>query len=93
MELTPADRAGYLSAKAIFRNDQLLSERLNNINVEDSQLLRKPLNVQTGKEDGHQGGRRFNPTDRGYQILAAGCRMSLSSNRIASDNVGSIAAL
>jgi hypothetical protein len=37
--------------------------------VENSKLLRKPLNVQTGKEDGHQGGRRYNPEDRGYQIF------------------------
>ena len=38
-------------------------------NVERSKLLRKPLNVQTGDEDGHQGGRRYQPNDPGYQIL------------------------
>ena len=32
-------------------------------------LLRKPLNVQTGKEDGHQGGRRYQAGDPGYRIL------------------------
>jgi hypothetical protein len=29
----------------------------------------KPLNLQTGKEDGHQGGRRYKPGDRGHEIL------------------------
>jgi len=29
---------------------------VNESEVENSKLLRKPLNVQTGKEDGHQGG-------------------------------------
>jgi hypothetical protein len=32
-------------------------------------MLRKPLNIQDGKEDGHQGGRRYGPMDEGYQIL------------------------
>ena len=42
---------------------------MNEADVEQSKLLRKPLNVQAGKEDGHQGGRRYNPNDRPYQIL------------------------
>lgn len=37
--------------------------------MEGSKILRKPLNVQSGKEDGHQGGRRFNPNDQAYKIL------------------------
>ena len=35
----------------------------------NSKLIRKPLNVQTGKEDGHQGGRRYQTNDSGYLIL------------------------
>ncbi|MDQ1471662.1 MAG: hypothetical protein QOJ99_3142 [Bryobacterales bacterium] len=69
MPLQPADDNGYLSAKATYANYVSLQERVNEADVEQSKLLRKPLNVQSGKEDGHQGGRRFNPGDRGYEIL------------------------
>ena len=69
MPLMAADENGYLSAKATFNNFTALLERVNENDVEKSKLLRKPLNVQSGKEDGHQGGRRFNPGDRGYEIL------------------------
>ncbi len=69
MPLQPADGNGYLSAKATYANYVALLERVNENDVEHSKLLRKPLNVQSGKEDGHQGGRRFNPGDRGYEIL------------------------
>ncbi|HEU0121688.1 MAG TPA: hypothetical protein VFQ91_14260 [Bryobacteraceae bacterium] len=69
MEFKPADNRGYLNAKDLWANYKILLERVNDADVENSKLLRKPLNVQTGKEDGHQGGRRFNPEDRGYQIF------------------------
>lgn len=69
MELAGANDAGYMSKAALWKNYKILAERVNETNVETSKLLRKPLNVQTGKEDGHQGGVRYNPTDRGYQIL------------------------
>jgi hypothetical protein len=69
MGLMPADDNGYLSAKSTYTNYVTLLERVNEQDVEQSKLLRKPLNVQSGKEDGHQGGRRFNPGDRGYEIL------------------------
>lgn len=69
MELTPAEESGYLSAKATYRNFVSLLDRVNEADVENSKFLRKPLNVQSGKEDGHQGGRRYNPGDRGYEII------------------------
>ena len=50
-------------------NYRLLQARVELGNIEKSKLLRKPLNVQTGKEDGHQGGRRYKPMDPGYQII------------------------
>ena len=68
MPLAPAER-GYLDAKAVYGNFQTLLERVNEQDVEQSKLLRKPLNVQSGKEDGHQGGRRYNPNERGYEII------------------------
>ncbi len=69
LELAPAAGNGFMDSRTVYRNYKLLLERVSETNVEESKLLRKPLNVQSGKEDGHQGGRRFNPNDRGYQIL------------------------
>lgn len=69
MELSPADTGGYLDAKATYHNYVALLDRVNESDVETSKFLRKPLNVQSGKEDGHQGGRRYNPGDRGYEII------------------------
>jgi hypothetical protein len=78
MELAPA-KGGYLDARSVYRNYAVLLERVNENDVEHSKLLRKPLNVQTGKEDGHQGGRRYNPNDRGYEIIR---RWALDSARL-----------
>jgi len=50
-------------------NYRELQARVNLAEPERSKLLRKPLNVQDGTEDGHQGGRRYLPTDDGYRIL------------------------
>jgi hypothetical protein len=47
----------------------MLLERVSDEDVERSKLLRKPLNVQSSKEDGHQGGVRYKPDERGYQII------------------------
>lgn len=69
MELAGADNAGFMNKQALWKNYRILLERVNETSVETSKLLRKPLNVQSGKEDGHQGGVRFNPNDRGYEIL------------------------
>ena len=69
LELANADNRGYVKAADLFANYRKLDERVNEANVEQSKILRKPLNVQSGQEDGHQGGRRFNPNDRPYQIL------------------------
>jgi hypothetical protein len=70
MELAGPNGNGYMSKQALWNNYKILWERVNDVaGVETSKLLRKPLNVQSGKEDGHQGGRRFNPNDRGYEIL------------------------
>ena len=63
------DDAGYLPVAQMLDNYRLLRDRVDVGNVERSKLLRKPLNVQTGDEDGHQGGRRYQPNDPGYQIL------------------------
>lgn len=69
LTLNRPDDAGYLSVEGLLKNYRLLQARVDFKNVEKSKLLRKPLNVQTGKEDGHQGGRRYQPLDPGYQIL------------------------
>ncbi len=69
MELSAPDGNGYGSLPKMVKNYMTLQQRVNVTDIESSKLLRKPLNVQTGKEDGHQGGRRFLPAERGYQII------------------------
>jgi hypothetical protein len=69
MQLKPADNNDYQSAETLYFNYVTLLERINESDVENSKILRKPLNVQSGQEDGHQGGRRYNPGDRGYEII------------------------
>jgi hypothetical protein len=70
MSLEAAERRSrYLSPQGMWKNYRTLLERVDAGDVEHSKVLRKPLNVQTGKEDGHQGGMRYKPTDRGYEIL------------------------
>jgi hypothetical protein len=69
MELVAPDGNGYWSVAKMLKNYLVLQQRVNLTDLEQSKLLRKPLNVQTGKEDGHQGGRRYLPAERGYQII------------------------
>jgi len=69
MELAGPDGNGYWSMPKMLKNYLTLQQRVNLADIETSKLLRKPLNVQTGKEDGHQGGRRYAPSERGYQII------------------------
>jgi Large extracellular alpha-helical protein len=65
----PDRRSRFLSPRDTWANYRTLLARINNSDVEQSKLLRKPLNIQSGKEDGHQGGARYKPSDRGYEIL------------------------
>jgi hypothetical protein len=60
---------GYWPVAKMLKNYLTLQQKINFADIETSKLLRKPLNVQTGKEDGHQGGRRYAPSERGYQII------------------------
>jgi hypothetical protein len=83
MELAPPDSHGYWSAEKMLKNYLTLQQRINLSDLEQSKLLRKPLNVQTGKEDGHQGGRRYLPADRGYQIIR---RWVLNQPRVAQNS-------
>jgi HEAT repeat protein len=69
MQLEAPDGTGYYSVAKLLKNYLTLQQRTNLPDIEQSKLLRKPLNVQTGKEDGHQGGRRYVPTDLGYLIV------------------------
>lgn len=69
LELEAPNGNGYWSVAKMLKNYLLLQQRVNLADIETSKLLRKPLNVQTGKEDGHQGGRRFAPNERPYQII------------------------
>jgi hypothetical protein len=70
MELAAPDRrTGFLSAQDAWKNYRMLLERINFEDVAQSKVLQKPLNIQTGKEDGHQGGMRYKPGDRGHEVL------------------------
>ena len=69
LTLARPDEAGYLPVAGLLQNYRLLQDRVNPDDVDRSKLLRKPLNVQTGQEDGHQGGRRYQPADPGYLLL------------------------
>jgi HEAT repeat protein len=69
MELEAQDGNGYWTVAKHLKNYLILQQRVDLNDIEASKLLRKPLNVQTGKEDGHQGGRRYLPSERGYQVL------------------------
>jgi Squalene-hopene cyclase C-terminal domain/HEAT repeats len=69
MQLEAPDGTGYFSVAKLLKNYLTLQQRINLTDIEQSKLLRKPLNVQTGKEDGHQGGRRYVPADFGYLIV------------------------
>ena len=69
MEMHAPDQVGFLPVDKLLQNYRVLQQRVDIKTLEKSKLLRKPLNVQTGKEDGHQGGRRYQVTDPGYLIL------------------------
>lgn len=69
MTLRAPDKFGYIPVADLLFNYRVLQQRVQLNDLERSKILRKPLNVQDGKEEGHQGGRRYNPTDEGYLIL------------------------
>ena len=88
MELEAPDGNGYWTVAKMLKNYLTLQQRVNIADIEQSKLLRKPLNVQTGQEDGHQGGRRYLPAERGYQIIrrwiSTGAKLRLDTPRVAS---------
>ncbi len=67
--LDPPDAAGYIAPAQLLANYRRMQQRVDLNNVERSKFLTKPLNLQTGQEDGHQGGVRYKSTDPGYQII------------------------
>ena len=69
LELYAPDQVGFLDTKQLLVNYRILQHRVDTEELAMSKLLRKPLNVQSVKEDGHQGGRRYQPDDPGYLII------------------------
>jgi hypothetical protein len=69
LTLQPADEFGYISTSNLLANYRLMQKRVDLSNLPKSKVLRKPLNVEDAQEDGHQGGRRYTPTDEGYLLL------------------------
>ena len=67
--LKPPDAAGYIPPDKLLDNYRKMQQRVDLREQERSKFLRKPLNIQTGEEDGHQGGQRFEADDVGYQVI------------------------
>jgi hypothetical protein len=67
--LDPPDAAGYIAPEKLLSNYQKLQQRVDLADVEKSKLLLKPLNIQTGDDDGHQGGVRYETGDAGYAVI------------------------
>ena len=67
--LHPPDGAGYIGAEELLTNYRKLQGRVDIDEPERSLFLRKPLNIQTGQEEGHQGGLRYEASDPGFQVL------------------------
>ena len=67
--LNPPDDAGHIEAAELLENYRKLQTRVDLTDPERSLILRKPLNVQTGQEEGHQGGVRYEAADAGYAVL------------------------
>ncbi len=67
--LEAPDAAGYIPPKALLDNYRRMQQRVDLHDVEKSKFLRKPLNIQSGEEDGHQGGVRYNAEDPSYQVI------------------------
>ncbi len=63
------DAAGYIPPDALLANYRRMQQRVNLHDVEKSKFLRKPLNIQSGEEDGHQGGVRYEGGDPGYAVI------------------------
>ncbi len=69
--LNPPDAIGYIAPAELLANYRKMQERVDLDELEESRFLRKPLDLQTPQEDGHQGGRRYEPDDAGYQTIRA----------------------
>ena len=67
--LEPPDAAGYIPPEALLGNYRRMQDRVDLHDVEKSKFLRKPLNIQSGDEDGHQGGVRYEAGDPGYGVI------------------------
>ena len=67
--LEPPDAAGYIPPEALLGNYRRMQQRVDLHDVEKSKFLRKPLNIQSGEEDGHQGGVRYKADNPSYQVI------------------------
>ncbi len=67
--LEPPDAAGFIPPSALLGNYRRMQQRVDLHEVERSKFLQKPLNIQSGEEDGHQGGVRYEAGDPSYQVI------------------------
>jgi hypothetical protein len=67
--LEPPDAAGYIPPEKLLDNYRKMQQRVDLRELERSKFLQKPLNIQTGEQDGHQGGKRYEADDPGYHLI------------------------
>ena len=67
--LEPPDKFGYIAVNELLANYRTVQGKVLLGDIEKSKILRKPLNIQDGKEDGHQGGRRYAPNEPEYLLI------------------------
>jgi|GEM_PF-504911 len=67
--LAPPDAAGYIAPADLLANYRRMQQRVDLADVEKSKFAMKPLNIQTGEDDGHQGGVRYEPDEPGYKLI------------------------
>ena len=70
--LNPPDDAGHIEAAELLENYRKLQARVDLDDPERSLILRKPLNLQTGQEEGHQGGVRYEAGTRATPRCTSG---------------------
>lgn len=77
--LVPPNAAGSISAENLLRNYTELLSKIDRSKPESSSILLKPLDVEVGDGDGHQGGARYIREDPGFKVLEEWVRREVSS--------------
>src|SRR5690606_10030323 len=69
--IEPPEPTGRIPPARLLSNYRKLQALIDPENPDRSRVLLKPLDIQDEDEGSHQGGKRFEPGDRGFEILRA----------------------